>query len=1036
MTTKILSGGYSGVYNLTSPVTTLSITASGYLAGGLMSAGVNTYTIVNDGHVRGATYGIQLAGAGVVTNAGHIISSSTTSGVGVVMGDGGNVTNEAGAVISGYYGIDFGAQAGTVNNQGLILGSGKYGVKLAAGGLVTNGGAADTTATVRGDVAIGAILSATVHNFGTIAAIGTTGVAVYLAGGGEVTNGSATDTKAIILAPMIGMIAHTSVGTLINYGVVEGVGTASAGAAVEAGGTIVNGSATDTTALIKGNGFGVAALNVAGTVNNFGTIIGGYGIGGVQSGAYLKNGGVVNNGSSKDFTAHIGGGIVVAIISAPGTVDNFGTLGGVGAEVGVDFGGGAHLVNGSASDTAALIQAYIGVAVTTQTGTVHNYGTILSGGGPGDVTKQEAGVLLVDGGLVTNGSSLDTKAAMTGGTFGVYATTLTATVSNFGDISGSEAGLFLLAGGKVTNGSTADTKANIYGPLAGVVIEGGPGTVLNFGTIVGVGLGQFGVVLTSAGVITNGSSTDHAATIRGFLGVDAISAAVKVSNFGTLSGENMVGSFGAVISSSGVLTNNAGALITGGNGIDLGNSATVTNFGTIQATAGFAVNFADPTARLNAEAGSVIVGTIDASGGLVDVVSGVATASAIVTAGKLEGAGTLSLAGGGSYFDAGASLLVSKIELSGATTEARVEAKLADARVWDQAGGTLFVDSGDQIGFTGTGNSFTGTITGPGTVALSGGSDTLANVTLSAGKMTISKSTVTLSGTIDLTKTVTVTSPALIVAAAGATLAGGGEILLSNTAANSLHGASSAATLTNDDIIAGAGHLGGGTMVLVNGASGVIESAYATPLTIDTGANTVSNAGLIEAKAGGGVVIAGAVDNAGTLESLSGPLAVDGAVSGSGIAKVIGGVMTFASTFSQNVTFGSSGRLVLSHSQAYGGTISGFSHTGATSLDLGDIAFSGGTTATYSGTAAAGILTVSDGTHTAHIHFTGNYTTATWTLSAATGGGVHVIDPTQPRPPALPMATAMAGFGAGGGGAAASGSAPITGPPILAAPTH
>ena len=109
-----------------------------------------------------------------------------------------------------------------------------------------------------------------------------------------------------------------------------------------------------------------------------------------------------------------------------------------------------------------------------------------------------------------------------------------------------------------------------------------------------------------------------------------------------------------------------------------------------------------------------------------------------------------------------------------------------------------------------------------------------------------------------------------------------------------------------------------------------------------------------------------------------------------GLVKVVAQGTTFASTFSENVGFGSTGRLVLSHSQTYGGTISAFSHTGTTSLDLTDIAFSGGTKATYAGTAASGILTVTDGTHTANIHLTGNYLTATWTLSAAAGGGTHV----------------------------------------------
>ncbi|HEY7852394.1 MAG TPA: hypothetical protein VIB82_05420 [Caulobacteraceae bacterium] len=63
------------------------------------------------------------------------------------------------------------------------------------------------------------------------------------------------------------------------------------------------------------------------------------------------------------------------------------------------------------------------------------------------------------------------------------------------------------------------------------------------------------------------------------------------------------------------------------------------------------------------------------------------------------------------------------------------------------------------------------------------------------------------------------------------------------------------------------------------------------------------------------------------------------------------------------------------------------------------------------------MLTVPDGTHTAHIKFAGNYTTSGWTLSSDGHGGTTVVDPAKagaPPPHMLPLVTAMAGFGAGG----------------------
>ena len=419
--------------------------------------------------------------------------------------------------------------------------------------------------------------------------------------------------------------------------------------------------------------------------------------------------------------------------------------------------------------------------------------------------------------------------------------------------------------------------------------------------------------------------------------------------------------------------------------------STLTNFGTIQSFRQYAVVVSDSSARVNAEAGSVFVGTVAARGAAFDVVGGVATVGAIDTYGKIEGVGTLSLGGVTTVLHTGASLLVSKI-IDGTLVD--VECKLSDSRIWDQTGG-LFVDTGEQMTFTGVANTFAGGgIGGPGAGAFVGGADSFSDLELAAGKMSIVNSAVTLSGAIDLLKTLTVTTPNLTIANAGASLIGGGTISLSNTATNSIHGASAAATLTNGDIFRGAGKLGGGTMALINTSTGMIESAGTVALTIDTGTTTIANAGLIEAQGGGGLAIKSAVNNTGTLESDNGTLTVTGAVTGSGLVKVVGGVTTFASTFSENVGFGSTGRLVLSHSQTYGGTISGFSHTGTTSLDLTDIAFSGGTKATYAGTAASGILTVTDGTHTANIHLTGNYLAATWTLSAAAGGGTHVVDPT------------------------------------------
>jgi len=168
------------------------------------------------------------------------------------------------------------------------------------------------------------------------------------------------------------------------------------------------------------------------------------------------------------------------------------------------------------------------------------------------------------------------------------------------------------------------------------------------------------------------------------------------------------------------------------------------------------------------------------------------------------------------------------------------------------------------------------------------------------------------------------------------------------------------------------------------------------------------------------------VDNTGRLDALSANLTVNGAVTGAGTGVIGGGTLDATSSFNEAVTFsaGATGMLELAHSQTYTGKITGLSTTGANALDLADISFISGTTkASFSGTTAAGVLTVTDGTHMANIHLTGDYVGSTFTVSAAAGGGTKVVDPSGPEaarpvtaPPPYAFVAAMAGFAPGAAG--------------------
>jgi len=123
-------------------------------------------------------------------------------------------------------------------------------------------------------------------------------------------------------------------------------------------------------------------------------------------------------------------------------------------------------------------------------------------------------------------------------------------------------------------------------------------------------------------------------------------------------------------------------------------------------------------------------------------------------------------------------------------------------------------------------------------------------------------------------------------------------------------------------------------------------------------------------------------------------LAASSPITGSGVFDIGGGTLDATGGFVHSVTFtGSGGVLELAQSQGYTGTITGFSTVGSTSLDLGDIGFVNSAEAAYSGTKTSGVLTVTDGTHTAKIRLKGDYLNSTFIASSDGHGGTDVVDP-------------------------------------------
>src|SRR5262249_814478 len=120
-------------------------------------------------------------------------------------------------------------------------------------------------------------------------------------------------------------------------------------------------------------------------------------------------------------------------------------------------------------------------------------------------------------------------------------------------------------------------------------------------------------------------------------------------------------------------------------------------------------------------------------------------------------------------------------------------------------------------------------------------------------------------------------------------------------------------------------------------------------------------------------------------------------------AAILSGATTEIATASgQNVDFvnnnGTTGKLVLDDSAGFTGAIFGFAGDGtianSDTINLKDINFANPTQATYTknGNGTGGILTVSDGTHTASINFVGGYALGNFVFASDGNGGTLIVD--------------------------------------------
>ena len=226
-------------------------------------------------------------------------------------------------------------------------------------------------------------------------------------------------------------------------------------------------------------------------------------------------------------------------------------------------------------------------------------------------------------------------------------------------------------------------------------------------------------------------------------------------------------------------------------------------------------------------------------------------------------------------------------------------------------------------------------------------------------------------------------------------LRGGGNLILDNSAGNSIVTNGSPQTFDNyDNTISGSGSIGDQFMYFNNEHNGTVDADGTAALTIDTGTNEPYNAGTLESTNTGGLTVQGNLDNEGVLSSSAGNLDVTGNVDGFGVSYISGsGSIEFGGFGNQDVTFesGATGSLIVDHSGSYvPNSIYGFGTSApSATIDLRDV-LAASASFSYSNNLNSDTLTVTDGTHTENLYLVGDYTSSSFKLSSDLRGGTLV----------------------------------------------
>jgi fibronectin-binding autotransporter adhesin len=204
------------------------------------------------------------------------------------------------------------------------------------------------------------------------------------------------------------------------------------------------------------------------------------------------------------------------------------------------------------------------------------------------------------------------------------------------------------------------------------------------------------------------------------------------------------------------------------------------------------------------------------------------------------------------------------------------------------AGATILVGTGSTVSLQGA-TIIGGTLKASGTGAffsLGATFDGTTTALTTQGPVNINDDqSLAIQGSIINSGTIAINSagsgePTTLSIAKSTTLSGAGKVVMTDFIYNQIAGVAAATTLTNvDNTISGAGTIGGGPLTFINKAAGIVDATGASVMTLNTGANTIANAGLIEATGAGGLTIQSAIANTANIEALgAGALTIQNAV--------------------------------------------------------------------------------------------------------------------------------------------------------------